>query len=142
MPPPQLNYRPRPALFRMPRWASRFAWFAAVVALSGAAQSTPPAMTPHPILLPEANRPLDANQRMELEENQGKEKSYEAANIERKRQIDEDSAHLLRLAADLHVELDKTGKDTLSLEMIRKAQEIELLAHSVKEKMKLTVGGS
>jgi hypothetical protein len=38
--------------------------------------------------------------------------------------------------------VDKTTKDTLSLSVIRKAGEIEKLAHNVKEKMKLTVGGS
>jgi hypothetical protein len=38
--------------------------------------------------------------------------------------------------------VDKTNKDMLSLNVIRKADEIEKLAHSVKEKMKLTVGGT
>ena len=36
--------------------------------------------------------------------------------------------------------MDKTNKDTLSLGVIRKADEIERLAHNVKEKMKLSVG--
>jgi hypothetical protein len=38
--------------------------------------------------------------------------------------------------------VDKTSKDTLSLGVIRKAEEIERLAHAVKEKMKLTMGGN
>jgi hypothetical protein len=42
----------------------------------------------------------------------------------------------------LKAEVEKTDKDTLSLNVIRKADEIERLARSVKEKMKLTVGGS
>ena len=42
------------------------------------------------------------------------------------------------MATDLKAEVDKTTKDTLSLSVIRKADEIEKLAHSVKEKMKLT----
>jgi hypothetical protein len=46
------------------------------------------------------------------------------------------------MAAELKAEVDKTTKDTLSLNVIRKADEIERLAHNVKEKMKLTVGGS
>jgi hypothetical protein len=45
---------------------------------------------------------------------------------------------LLKLATDLKTEVDKTTKDTLSLGVIRKADEIERLAHDVKEKMKLT----
>jgi hypothetical protein len=42
----------------------------------------------------------------------------------------------------LKAEVDKTNKDMLSLNVIRKADEIEKLAHDVKEKMKLTIGGS
>jgi hypothetical protein len=61
----------------------------------------------------------------------------DAANLERRRQIADDSARLLKLATDLKAEVDKTTKDTLSLGVIRKADEIERLAHDVKEKMKL-----
>jgi hypothetical protein len=64
--------------------------------------------------------------------------NFDAVNIERRRQIADDSARLLKLATDLKVEVDKTTKDTLSLGVIRKADEIERLAREVKEKMKLT----
>jgi len=64
--------------------------------------------------------------------------NFDAVNIERRRQIADDSARLLKLANDLKVEVDKTTKDTLSLGVIRKADEIERLARDVKEKMKLT----
>ena len=53
-----------------------------------------------------------------------------------------DSAHLLKLANELKKEVDKTDKDTLSIAVIRKADEIERLAHIVKEKMKVTVGSN
>jgi hypothetical protein len=62
--------------------------------------------------------------------------------MERKRQITDDSARLLKLASDLKAEVDKTSKDTLSLGVIRKAEEIEKLAHNVKEKMKLTMASN
>jgi hypothetical protein len=77
---------------------------------------------------------------MEMREAQTKKQDFEAANAERKKQIADDTAKLLKLAADLKVEVDKTNKDTLSLSVIRKADEIERLAHNVKEKMKLSVG--
>ena len=48
----------------------------------------------------------------------------------------------LELIKNLKAEVDNTSKDTLSLNVIRKADQIEKLAHSVKEKMKLTVGAS
>jgi len=71
---------------------------------------------------------------------QTEKRNFDAANAERRKQIADDSAKLLKLATDLKAEVDKTSKDTLSLNVIRKADEIERLAHSVKEKMKLTVG--
>ncbi len=95
-----------------------------------------------PYLLPEANHPLDANQRMIMQEQQQKKLNFEAANAERKKQLTYDSAHLLKLANELKAEVDKTDKDTLSISVIRKADEIERLAHIVKEKMKLTVGAN
>jgi hypothetical protein len=95
-----------------------------------------------PILLPEANRPPDANAQMAMREQQNKKQSFEAANIERKKQISDDSARLLKLASDLKAEVDKTSKDTLSIGVIRKADEIEKLAHNVKEKMKLTMSAN
>ena len=91
---------------------------------------------------PAPNRFPDAVQQMQMNEQQAKQQSFEAANAERKKQIAEDSAKLLKLATELKAEVDKTTKDTLSLTVIRKADEIEKLAHGVKEKMKLTIGGS
>ena len=68
--------------------------------------------------------------------------NFDAANAERRKQLADDSAKLLKLATDLKAEVDKTTKDTLSLGVIRKADEIEKLAHSVKEKMKVTPGAN
>ena len=58
------------------------------------------------------------------------------ADSERKKQISDESTRLLAMAIALKVEVDKTTKDTLSLSVIRKADEIEKLAKTVKEKMK------
>jgi len=46
------------------------------------------------------------------------------------------------MAVALKAEVDKTNKDTLSLKVIRKADEIEKLARTVKEKMKQSSGPS
>ena len=93
-----------------------------------------------PIPGPEASRFPDANAQMSMHDQQNKKGNAEAANLERRKQIADDSAKLLKLATDLKAEVDKTSKDTLSMGVIRKAEEIEKLAHSVKEKMKLTMG--
>ena len=95
-----------------------------------------------PYLRPVANRTPDANAVMQLREQQTKKQSFDAANAERRKQLVDDSALLLKLAAQLKTEVDKTTKDTLSLTVIRKADEIERLARGVKEKMKLSVGGN
>lgn len=59
-----------------------------------------------------------------------------AADGERKKQITDESTQLLTMAIALKAEVDKTNKDTLSINVIRKADEIERLAHNVKEKIK------
>ena len=92
--------------------------------------------------IPSAEPPPDALQQMEMRDQQSNRQSFDPANAERKKQIADDSAQLLKLATELKAEVDKTTKDTLSLNVIRKADEIEKLAHSVKEKLKLTIGGS
>jgi hypothetical protein len=119
-----------------------FACCVALAAFAGAAQpgqesSTVEKVRPNP---PQPKLP-DANDQMRMREENAKKVNFEAANAERKKQIADDTANLLKLANDLKTEVDKTSKDTLSLSVIRKAEEIERLAHAVKEKMKLTVGG-
>jgi cytochrome c-type biogenesis protein CcmH/NrfG len=94
----------------------------------------------NPHLPPELNRFPDSNQANDINSQQTQKKDFEAANTERKKQIADDSEKLLKLATDLKTEVDKTSKDTLSLNVIRKADAIEKLAHDVKEKMKLSVG--
>lgn len=96
------------------------------------------------IHVPVLTTPPDANAQMEMRDQQQdtKQTDFTAANGERKKQISDDSTKLLKLATELKNEVDKTTKDTLSLDVIRKADEIERLARSVKEKMKLEAGGS
>jgi hypothetical protein len=57
-------------------------------------------------------------------------------NTERQKKLVEETAKLLVLANELKAAVDKSDKNTLSLEVVRKADEIEKLAHSVKEGMK------
>jgi hypothetical protein len=96
----------------------------------------------YPHIPPELNRVPDSNEANDINKQQTKNKSFEAANAARKKQISDDTAMLLKLATDLKAEADKTNQDTLSIGVIRKADEIEKLAHGIKEKMKLTMGAS
>ena len=57
-------------------------------------------------------------------------------NTDRQRKLVADTERLVALANELKSQVDKSNKDMLSLDVVRKADEIEKLAHSVKEKMK------
>ena len=58
------------------------------------------------------------------------------ANHDRQAQLQRDTESLLKLANELKQSVDKSNENTLSLDVVKKAEEIEKLAHSVKEKMK------
>jgi len=49
-----------------------------------------------------------------------------------RQEVARECADLLKMATDLKTEVDKTTKDTLSLTVVRKAGEIEQLAHKVR----------
>lgn len=57
-------------------------------------------------------------------------------NVARQQDIKKDTDKLLELATELKQYVDKTNEDILSMDVIKKADEIEKLAHSVREKMK------
>jgi len=58
----------------------------------------------------------------------------EASTTPLKKQIALDSANLLKMAYDLKADIDKTTPDTLSIAVIRQAEEIEKLAHKMRSK--------
>ena len=58
------------------------------------------------------------------------------ANLERQADLKRDTEKLLKLANELKESVDKTNEGMLSVDVVKKAEEIEKLAHSVKDKMK------
>jgi hypothetical protein len=58
------------------------------------------------------------------------------ANQERQAALKNDAEKLLKLAVELKAYVDKSNENVLSLDVLKKAEEIEKLAHSVKDKMK------
>ena len=58
------------------------------------------------------------------------------ANLERQAALRADTDKLVKLAGELKAYVDKSNENVLSVEVLRKAEEIEKLAHSVKDKMK------
>jgi hypothetical protein len=69
-------------------------------------------------------------------EAQQKRAAEKAENAKREQEIKKDTDKLLDLATQLKQYVDKTNEHTLSVDVIKKAEEIEKLAHTVKEKMK------
>jgi hypothetical protein len=59
-----------------------------------------------------------------------------ALNKQRQTNLQKDTDRFLKLATELKEYVDKTNEHTMSLDVIKKADEIEKLAKSVKEKMK------
>jgi oligoribonuclease NrnB/cAMP/cGMP phosphodiesterase (DHH superfamily) len=58
------------------------------------------------------------------------------ANLERQAAIKTDTEKLLKLAGELKEYVGKSNENILSMDVLKKAEEIEKLAHSVKDKMK------
>jgi len=58
------------------------------------------------------------------------------ANLQRQADLKRDADTLLKLSTELKAYVDKTNENVMSVEVIRKAEEIEKLAHSVKTKMR------
>jgi hypothetical protein len=93
---------------------------------SGSPQVMPPQQTPNaPIQEP------GITLSPQIEQEQAK-----LRNTDRQRKLIADTQKLLSLATELKTDVDKSTRDTMSLDVIKKADEIEKLAHSVKEKMK------
>jgi hypothetical protein len=58
------------------------------------------------------------------------------ANVERHASLKRDTDKLLELAQQLKEQVDKSNENMLSLDVVKKAEEIEKLALNVREKMK------
>lgn len=100
--------------------------------------SQPPQYIEKSYPVPAGNQLPDSNAQMQMHQKQSAKKNFDAANFERKRQIDNDTAELVRLAKELNSAVQKQNQGRLPTDLFRKAELIERLAHGVREKMKLT----
>jgi hypothetical protein len=58
------------------------------------------------------------------------------ANEERQAELKKDTEKLLKLSTELKEYVDKSNQNVLSLEVVKKAEEIERLAHNVRTRMR------
>lgn len=63
-------------------------------------------------------------------------KMQKQQNVERQKQLKADTEKLLALATELKQSVDKTNENVLSLDVVRKAEEIEKLAKHIKTNMR------
>jgi hypothetical protein len=105
-------------------------WFVAVSAQPVVSQDSSRSFGPGSSLQQKPPNPAD-EARLRMEREMAK-KANQARQVELKR----DTEKLLKLATELKEYVDKTSENTLSVDVVRKAEEIEKLAHSVKGKMK------
>lgn len=92
------------------------------------------AATPAPAAIPQIETRQDPAQK-EMQDRMARE-----ANKKRQQDIRDETNKLFQLATELKAAVDKTNENLLSLDVVRKAEEVEKLAKKVKEKMKESVG--
>jgi len=92
------------------------------------------AATPALVVAPQVETRQDPAQK-EMQDRMARE-----ANKKRQQDIREQTDKLFQLATELKAAVDKSNENLLSLDVIRKAEEVEKLAKKVKEKMKDSVG--
>ena len=90
------------------------------------AQQPPPVTRPEPVTTGDAS---EAQQRLARD-------MAKKANLQRQAALKADTDKLLKLAVELKNFVDKSNENVLSLEVLKKAEEIEKLARSVKDRMK------
>jgi hypothetical protein len=86
-----------------------------------------------PKTYPGQSEPVRAEDAWEAQQRKNMEKKY---NLQRQQDIQKDTEKLLELATELKQAVDKSNENMLSLDVIKKAEQIEKLAKQVKEKMK------
>jgi len=111
-------------------------WLAAVLALPGGAQNVPQPRGPLP-------QPIGQKVGGSLDDFGGdfsqQEERLRALNRERQKSLVSDTNKLLKLAAELDMEIKNANTDSLTPSEMRKLASIEKLAHNVKDKMSYSV---
>jgi len=69
-----------------------------------------------------------------------RDRQVKELNKKRQQDIQNDTQKLFELATELKAAVDKSNENLLSLDVVRKADEVEKLAKRVKEKMKESIG--
>jgi hypothetical protein len=92
------------------------------------------------VFMPPASPQFQPSRGRSTAETEMLERAAREANKKRQQEIQSDTDKLFELANELKEAVGKSNEHVLSLDVIRKADEVEKLAHRVKEKMKEAIG--
>lgn len=81
----------------------------------------------------DGERPEDVNDPMAVQQRASRARAFAE---DRQKHIVDETAKLLQLATELKAAVDKNDKNEMPLNVVRKAEEIEKLAHDVKQRMR------
>jgi HAMP domain-containing protein len=84
---------------------------------------------------PLSNPAADAQRQVILDDS-AEVRQAKLLRVQRQKQLISDSDKLLKLATDLKQQIDNTPAETLSTDSVKKAAEIEKLAHSLRQRLK------
>jgi len=133
MVPKQMNLtRNERSLWMRPAWLCLLGGMAAIVMLPVVYRCLAQVQAPETTPQTAAGAPPPANPQMTNQFLIPPEAATPVADQEKETVAE--AANLLKMATDLKAEVDKTSKDMLSVEVVRKAGEIEVLAHKVRTK--------
>jgi hypothetical protein len=104
-----------------------------VFAFAAVSSTQQPPPRPGPPIIPPNGRIEEPGPNIPPEVQKEMEKR---ANQQRQADLKRDTDRLLKLSTELKEYVDKSNENVLSLDVIKKADEIEKLAHSVKTKMR------
>jgi hypothetical protein len=113
--------------------------WAMLLPLPGWAQNGPPTQSPLQQL--QGQQGIGIFDHPGYEDEVRHERVLQALNADRQKSLVSDTLKLLKLANELNAEVNGGNPDTLTANQLRKLEQIEKLAHSVKEKMSTSVRG-
>jgi ABC-type Fe3+-hydroxamate transport system substrate-binding protein len=111
--------------------------FACAIAMGVAQNSPPPSQTPPPPVASARATPSPSTASDAKKTSDSTPPTTQAVVVTdpKQAQIIADSQKLLKLSQELKAEVAKSNKDTLSLTVIKKAEEVEKLAKTLKDEM-------
>ena len=113
---------------------------AGVILLLGGAVLLRPASAALVVMEPAAMKAPQAQSAQDPFQKEMQDRMFKEANKKRQQDIKHDTDKLFELATELKAAVDKTNENMLSLDVIKKAEQVEKLAKKVKENMREVSG--